>query len=117
MCVFGIGRTTYTANSQPSIEGVVGLIWQIDSPEKTYAQNARHQVQIQQESLDNQTNLTLVEKLSEAIEINQRERINALAIILAKRLGYSNHRQYLAEVFNISTVRNANTQIDVPINY
>jgi hypothetical protein len=55
-------------------------------------------------TLNNQSTLVLVEKLAEAIETNKPERANAIAIILASRLGYSDCRQLLKDVrSNIST--------------
>ena len=128
-CAFGIVKTSVTGNS-PSAEAMVGIIWQIDSPEKTNAQATLLQAQTQQDTLEHQTVTTLMEKLAEAIEKNLPERVNIIAIILAKKLGYSNHRQFLAEVYNTNTTRSAQkppsnittapapkSTIDVPINY
>jgi hypothetical protein len=101
VCIFAIGRTTRTGNSDPSIEAVAGVVWQINSPENTYAQNSRILAETQQASLNNQTTLVLIEKLAEAIENNKPERANAIAIILAPRLGYKDHRQLLRDVRNV----------------
>jgi hypothetical protein len=114
LCVFGIGRTVRNGNSDPSFEAMVGAVWQISSPENTYAQNARILAETQQAIVNNQTNLTLTKELSEAIEKKQFSRVNAIAIILAKRVGYSDFRKYLADVFNIQTITST---IDVPVNY
>jgi hypothetical protein len=100
-CVFAIGRTSRTGNSDPSVEAVVGVVWQINSTENTYAQNARILAESQQNSLNNQTTLVLTEKLAEAIENNKLERANAIAIILAPRLGYKDHNQLLRDVRNV----------------
>jgi hypothetical protein len=100
VCVFAIGRTTRTSNADPSIEAV----WQINSPENTQAQNARILAETQRDSLNNQTTLVLVEKLAEAIETNKPERANAIAIILASRLGYSDYRQLLKDVRNNNSI-------------
>ena len=129
LCAFGIVKTSVTGNS-PSAEAMVGIIWQIDSPEKTNAQAILRQAQTQQDALEQQTVTTLSEKLAEAIEKNLPERVNIIAIILAKKLGYSNHHQFLADVYNISTTHSAHqppssvntasapkSTIDVPINY
>jgi hypothetical protein len=129
LCVFAIGRTSVTGNT-PTAEAMVGMIWQIDSPEKTNAQAVLRQAQTQQDALEHQTVSDLTEKLANAIEKNLPERVNIIAIVLAKKLGYSNHRQFLAEVYNIDTTRSAQkplgvipvspspkTQIDVPVNY
>jgi hypothetical protein len=93
---------------------MVGAVWQISSPENTYAQNARILAETQQAIVNNQTNLTLTKELSEAIEKKQFSRVNAIAIILAKRVGYSDFRKYLADVFNVKTITST---IDVPLNY
>ncbi len=100
VCIFAIGRTTRTGNIDPSVEAVVGVVWQISSPENTQAQNTRILAETQRDSLNNQTTLALVEKLAEAIENNKPERANAIAIILASRLGYSNYQQLLKDVHN-----------------
>jgi hypothetical protein len=105
VCIFAIGRTTRIGNTDPSIEAVVGVVWQINSPENTQAQNARILAETQRDSLNNQSTLVLVEKLAEAIETDKPERANAIAIILASRLGYNDYRQLLKDVRgNISTV-------------
>ncbi len=102
--VFAIGRATRTGNADPSIEAVAGIVWQINSPENTQAQNARILAETQRDSLNNQSTLVLVEKLAEAIETDKPERANAIAIILASRLGYNDYRQLLKDVRgNIST--------------
>jgi hypothetical protein len=98
VCVFAIGRTTRTGNADPNVEAVVGVVWQINSPENTQAQNARILAETQRDSLNNQTTLALVEKLAEAIETDKPERANAIAIVLAPRLGYSDYRQLLKDV-------------------
>lgn len=103
VCVFAIGRTTRNGNTDPSVEAVVGVVWQINSPENTQAQNARILAETQRDSLNNQTTLALVEKLAEAIETDKPERANAIAIILAPRLGYSDYRQLLRDVRNNSS--------------
>jgi NADH:ubiquinone oxidoreductase subunit F (NADH-binding) len=96
LCVFAIGRVNRTGTSEPNTEAVIGAIWQISSPENTQAQTLRLQAEIQQNALENQT--TLTEKLATALEQNQMERANAIAIILAKRLGYSDYRQLLRDI-------------------
>jgi hypothetical protein len=100
VCVFAIGRTTRTGNADPSVEAVVGVVWQINSPENTQAQTARILAESQKDSLNNQSTLVLTEKLAEAIEANKPERVNAIAIILSPRLGYSNYRQLLKDVLS-----------------
>lgn len=98
ICVFAIGRTTRTGNADPNVEAVVGVVWQISSPENTQAQNARILAENQRDSLNNQTTLVLTEKLAEAIETNKPERANAIAIILAPRLGYNDYRKLIKDV-------------------
>jgi hypothetical protein len=83
VCVFAIGRVNHTGNSNPSMEAVVGAVWQINSPENTPAQNACILAENQRDAL--------TKKLAEAIENKKPERANAIAIILAQRLGYSDY--------------------------
>jgi hypothetical protein len=101
VCVFAIGRATRTGNSATSIEAVGGVVWQISSPENTYAQNARILAETQQSALNNQSTLSLSEKLAEAIETNKPERANAIAMILAPRMGYKDYRQLLRDIRNV----------------
>jgi hypothetical protein len=76
----------------------------------------RAKTDAEREQLIAQTDLTLTEKLADAIEKNQPERVNAIAMILAKRLGYPNHHQYLTDIFNTKHIRRVTTQIYVPID-
>ena len=62
---------------------------------------AQLQAQLQTFSLHEQTKQTLIEKLGEAIERNQPERANAIAMQLAPILGYSDYLQLLRDVKNI----------------
>ena len=98
LCVFAIGKTGRTSSGETNREIVAGAIWQISSPENTYAQAARLQAEVQRDSLNNQTTLVLTERLAEAIEKNKPERANAIAIILAPRLGYKNYQDLLHDV-------------------
>jgi hypothetical protein len=92
-CIFAIGRT----NSRQSWEAVAGVVWQISSPENTQAETHRLTAQSERDKLERDSTIILVEKLSDAIESGKTERANLLAIILAKRLGYSDYQRLLRE--------------------
>jgi hypothetical protein len=62
------------------------------SPESTPAQNACILAENQRDAL--------TKKLAEAIENKKPERANAIAIILAQRLGYNDYRQLLKDIRN-----------------
>jgi hypothetical protein len=92
-CIFAIGRT----NNRQTWEAVGGIVWQISSPENTQAKTNRLIVQSEREKLERESTVILIEKLADAIESGKSERANLLAIILAKRLGYSDPQQLLRE--------------------
>jgi HD-GYP domain-containing protein (c-di-GMP phosphodiesterase class II) len=75
----------------------------------------RAKTDAEREQLIAQTDLTLTEKLADAIEKNQPERVNAIAMILAKRLGYSDYQKYLQDIRQPE--RRHRQTIDVPVNY
>jgi hypothetical protein len=93
LCIFAISKI----NSRQNWEAVGGVVWQVSSPENTQAETNRLIVQAQREKLEQEDTITLVEKLSEAIEKKKIERANFLAIILAKKLGYSSFEQLLKD--------------------
>jgi hypothetical protein len=68
-------------------------------PENTPAQNARILAENQRDSLT----FALTGKLAEAIENKKPERANAIAIILAQRLGYRDYRQLLEDIRRSTT--------------
>lgn len=96
-CVFAIGRLVPTANNGHQLEAVAGVVWQFGSPENTQAQAQKMIAQAQSENLVQESNLTLAEKLADAIESGKTVRANAIAILLAKRLGYANYQQLLQD--------------------
>ena len=99
-CIFSNMRVVPNGSSN-NIEASIGVVWQISSPESIQAQANKAKIDAEREQLTTQTDLALTEKLAEAIEKKQLERVNAIAIILAKRLGYSDYRKYLQEVYHI----------------
>jgi hypothetical protein len=115
-CVFATLRAVPNGNSN-NIEASVSFVWQLHSLEYAQAQANRAKTDAEREQLTAQTDLVLTEKLSEAIEKNQPERVNAIAMILAKRLGYPNHHQYLTDIFNTKHIRRVTTQIYIPSDF
>lgn len=112
-CVFANVRVLPNGNAN-SIEATIGFVWQISSPEQAQAQANRAKTDAEREQLTAQTDLSLSEKLADAIERQQPERVNAIAMILAKRLGYSDYHQYLRDIRRVDRI---GMMIDVPINY
>lgn len=112
-CIFTNLRVVPNGNSN-NIEASIGMMWQFSSPENIQAQANRAKIDAEREQLIAQTDLALVEKLADAIEKKQAPKVNAIAMILAKRLGYSDYQKYLRDVYRID--RNHAT-IDVSINY
>jgi hypothetical protein len=112
-CVFANVRVVPNGNNN-NIEASIGLMWQFSSPENIQAQANKAKIDAEREQLIAQTDLALVEKLADAIEKKQAPRINAIAMLLAKRLGYSDYQKYLRDVYRIDQNR---AMIDVPINY
>lgn len=97
-CVFAIGRMAPSYNGTTSLEAVAGVVWQFKSPENTQAQAIKRQVDAQNERLEQESTVTLSEKLAEAIEQGRTKRANLLAILLAKRLGYPDYQSLLRDV-------------------
>ncbi|MEM6399179.1 MAG: hypothetical protein AAF757_02955 [Cyanobacteria bacterium P01_D01_bin.116] len=93
-------RTRVSPNSYGSVgvEVVGGFTWQINSHEAGLAQANQKLIEIRKENLATQMNTTLMEKLVNAIENNKPERTNAIAIILAKRLGYRDYRTLIRDI-------------------
>jgi hypothetical protein len=56
------------------------------------------------ENMAAQTDITLVEKLSAALAANNMDLANAIAIMLAKRWGYSDYRQLIKDIRDRRTV-------------
>ena len=97
-CVFAIGRLVPATNGTSYYEAVAGVMWQLNSPEKTQAQAIKMKAQAESDRINQEDDLKLAEKLADAIENKQESRANIFAMLLAKRLGYKDHRQLLQEV-------------------
>lgn len=96
-CIFAITHM----NNRNSIEAVAGVVWQLSSPQTTLANLQSDRAKVQNEKLIQESNTALAEKLADAIEEGKEERANLLAIILAKRLGYSDPQQLLRDAKTI----------------
>jgi hypothetical protein len=90
--------------SSTAYEASVGVIWQINSPENTQAQAMKIRADSDRENMAAQTDITLVEKLSAALAANNMDLANAIAIMLAKRWGYSDYRQLIKDIRDRRTV-------------
>jgi len=97
-CVFAITRVSPSGNGGNSLEAVAGIIYQFSSPENTQAESQRLLAIAQKDRLDQESTITLAEKLSDAIESGRKERANVIAIILARKLGYRDHHQLLLDM-------------------
>jgi hypothetical protein len=91
-------------SSSTTYEASVGIIWQINSPENTQAQAMKIRADSERENMAAQTDITLVEKLSAALAANNMDLANAIAIMLAKRWGYSDYRQLIRDIRDRGTV-------------
>jgi hypothetical protein len=69
----------------------INIIWQSDSPETKQAEAQRAKQQLEDDK-------TLMTDLSEAISQNKMVRANSLAILLAKRLGYTDPKRLIADI-------------------
>lgn len=97
-CLFAIGRLVPSSNGNTNAEAVAGIVWQLRSPENTQAEAQRLLLKAQTENLTQESTLLLTEKLADALEQRKPERIKLLAILLAKRLGYSDYQQLLQQL-------------------
>lgn len=96
-CLFAIGRLVPSSHGTTA-EAVAGVVWQLRSPENTRAEAQRLLLNTQSENLTQESTLILTEKLADALEQRKPERITLLSILLAKRLGYSDHHQLLQQL-------------------
>lgn len=96
-CLFAIGRLVPSSNGT-TVEAVAGVVWQLRSPENTQVESQRLHLTAQSEKLTQESTLILTEKLANALEQGKSDRITLLAILLAKRLGYSDHHQLLQQL-------------------
>ena len=97
-CAFAIGHVVPLSNGTTGLEAIAGVIWQFNSPEKIQAQSNRLLAKAESERLEQESTVSLASKLADALETDRKERANLLAIILAKRLGYSNYLELLQNV-------------------
>ncbi len=93
-CVFAIGKN----DRQNGWQFTTGVIWNINSPERTQAESSRMLAIAQSQKINTDSNLLLMEKLTGAISSGKIEQANGLAIILANRLGYSDHKSLIKEI-------------------
>lgn len=101
-CGFVMHRTTPYGN-----ETDAGIIFQLgDSPETIQAEAQKLLAMAQKEKLDQESTVILIEKLAEAIETKKMEKAKLYAMVLAKRLGYTDYRQLLNDINSpVSLVR------------
>jgi NACalpha-BTF3-like transcription factor len=98
--------------SSTNYEASVGAIWQISSPENTQAQAMKIRADSDRENMVAQTDISLVEKLSAALAANNMDLANAIAIMLAKRWGYSDYRQLIRDIRDRGTVASTKAPSD-----
>jgi hypothetical protein len=93
-CVFAIGRN----DRQNGWQITTGVIWNINSPERTQAESSKIVAIAQSQKINLDSNLLLMEKLTQAIVSDRTEQANGLAIILANRLGYLDYKSLIKEI-------------------
>jgi hypothetical protein len=93
-CVFAIGRN----DRQNGWQIATGVIWNINSPERTQAESSKIIATAQSQKINLDSNLLLMEKLTQAIVSDRTEQANGLAIILANRLGYLDYKSLIKEI-------------------
>ncbi|MBD2567794.1 hypothetical protein [Anabaena lutea] len=87
VCAFGIVRLTPNNNGSLNPEAVMGVVVQFDSPEKTYAQAQRDLAKAQSDRINQESEVSILSKIADAVENCQDSRANLLAISAAKSLG------------------------------
>jgi hypothetical protein len=87
VCAFGILRLTPNSNGSLNPEAVMGVVVQLSSPEKTYAEAQRSLAQAQSDRITQDSEISILTKLADAVENCQDSRANLLAISAAKSLG------------------------------
>ncbi|MEA5620493.1 hypothetical protein VB711_21990 [Cronbergia sp. UHCC 0137] len=65
----------------------MGVVVQFDSPEKTYAQAQRDLAKAQSDRITQESEVSVLSKIADAVENCQDSRANLLAISAAKGLG------------------------------
>jgi hypothetical protein len=93
-CLFAIGKN----DRQNGWQLTTGIVWNINSPEKTQAESSKIVAMAQSQKTSLDINLILMEKLTQAISSEQTEQANGLAIILASRLGYTDYKSLIKEI-------------------
>jgi hypothetical protein len=93
-CVFAIGKN----DRQNGWQLTTGIVWNINSPERTQAESSKIVALAQSQKISLDSNLLLMEKLTQAIVSGQTEQANGLAIILANRLGYLDYKNLIKEI-------------------
>jgi hypothetical protein len=93
-CIFAVGRV----DNQGGTEAIAGVLWQLSSPENTLSQTQQIITQVEADNLEQESTTALAEKIAEALETGKKERATLLAIILAKRLGYTSHEHLLQDM-------------------
>jgi hypothetical protein len=93
-CVFAIGKN----DRQNGWQLTTGVIWNISSPERTQAESSKIMAIAQSQKISLDSNLLLMEKLTQAIVSDRTKEANGLAIILANRLGYLDHKSLIKEI-------------------
>jgi hypothetical protein len=89
-----------------NIRWQVGVVWKPNSPEVTQAEGERTKQRLE----DNRSLMTL---LAEAIAQNKTEMAQGLAILLAPRLGYGDHRKLIADLKEGANMKVASTKVEV----
>lgn len=110
---FGSDLNNSSGNNANNIRWQVGVVWKPNAPEVTQAEGERTKQKLE----DNRSLMTL---LADAIAQNKTEMAQGFAILLAPRLGYSDHRKLIADLKEGSTMKVASTKIEMetvpPIN-
>ncbi len=103
---FGSDLNSGSSINANNIRWQVGLTWKPNAPEVTQAEGERTKQRLE----DNRSLMTL---LAEAIAQNKTEMAQGLAILLAPRLGYGDHRKLIADLKEGATIKIASTKVDV----
>jgi hypothetical protein len=87
ICGFGIVRLTPSNNGNVNPEAVMGVVMQLNSPEKTYAQAQHNLSKAQSDRIAQEDAVLLLSKLADAVEQCKDAHANLLALAVAKKLG------------------------------
>jgi hypothetical protein len=95
------GSSNINGNSSPQVESGVGIIFNSNPPDVLRAESERFTAE---------TNyllnlVTLQEKLAFAIANNHTESANAIAIVLAPKLGYTDFHKLIEDIRNRSSTK------------